>query len=111
MTNLTGGGLSCNSSGTTLTITQSGTTFSGSYAGGAITCFDGSQTYIGDFGEGTLVTGSLSGQSIAYDFDTSAWHNSGAIEGTSMSGAVTMRIIDPSGRTVVLRGTWAAVKQ
>jgi hypothetical protein len=111
MTNLTGSGLSCGSSGTMLTITQRGTALSGSYAGGAITCFDGRDTYAGDFGSGTVVTGSVSGQSVAYDFDNSAWHNAGTVDGASMTGAVTMRILDPSGRTVVLRGTWAAAQQ
>jgi hypothetical protein len=111
MTNLTGGGFSCNSSGTTLTFTQDGTTFSGSYAGGTITCFDGTDTYSGDFGSGAVVTGTLSGQTVAYDFDTSDWHNSGTVEGTSMNGTVTMRISDPSGSTTILHGTWAAAKQ
>jgi hypothetical protein len=108
--NLTGSGLTCSSSGTTMTITQQDATFTGTYSGGMLTCSavggSASQPITG----GTVVNGSLSSTTVAFDMDTPDWHNSGTISGTMMSG--TTRIVATSGTTTfTLNGSFTASRQ
>jgi len=108
--NLASGGVTCNSSGTALTISQQGGTFSGSYNGGTISCFSSGGSFSGDVGSGTVVNGSLNGTGVSFDLDTGDWHNSGNVSGNSMSGTVTVRLVVNSS-TVILTGSWAAARQ
>src|SRR5919198_5698041 len=39
-----------------------------------------------------LVSGSVAGNNVSFDLDRSDWHNSGVINGSSMSGAVTVHL-------------------
>ena len=109
VSNLTSGSVTCSSSGTTLSITQSGATFSGSYSGGTLTCLTPSGSSSGLIGTGAVVSGSLSGNAVSFDLDTGDWHNSGSISGGSMSGSVTVRLTI-SGTTFVLSGNFGAAR-
>lgn len=108
-TNLNAIGVTCNSSGTILTITQSGSTFSGSYSGGTLSCTSSSGTLSGAIGTGVVVSGSVVGNSVSFDLDTSDWRNSGSISGNSMSGTVTVRVV-VSGTPYTLTGAFGAAR-
>ena len=105
-----GGSLTCNVSGVGVSITQSGSTFSGSYNGGTISCTDPSGTYGGAIGSGTVVNGALSGNSVSFDLDTSDWHDTGSVNGSSMSGTVVIHLV-VNGSAVIVSGSWGAARQ
>ena len=60
-------------------------------------------------GSGTVVSGTLSGNSVTFNLDTSDWHNSGTISGSSMSGSVTVQL-NVSGTIYFLSGTFGAAR-
>jgi hypothetical protein len=109
VSNLTSGSLTCSSSGTTLSITQSSSSFSGSYAGGTLTCLTPSGSSSVAIGGGAVVSGSISGSNVSFDLDTGDWHNTGTINGGSMSGTVTVQLVI-SGTTYVLSGNFGAAR-
>ncbi len=109
VSNLTTGGLTCASSGTTLSITQTGNTFSGSYSGGTLTCTTASGTTSVLIGTGTVVSGSLSGNTVSFNLDTSDWHNVGTLSGGSMSGTVTV-LLTLNGTNYTLTGHFGAAR-
>ena len=106
-TNISAGGITCSSSGTTLTITQQGTSFSGSYGGGTLTCSSSGGSQSLPIGTGIVLNGSVTGSAVAFDLDTSDWHNGGTINGNSMSGTATIRVV-VGGVLYTLTGTWGA---
>jgi hypothetical protein len=58
---------------------------------------------------GTIVNGSVNGTSVAFDFDTSDWHQGGTVSGNSMNGTVTIQLqVDTS--QLELGGNWSAAK-
>jgi len=109
MSNLSGGGISCFESGTTLNLYQHGTTFTGSFSGGVFICgLDA--VFVAD---GRVINGSITSDSaVSFDMRTDGWHNSGTLSGDSMSGTATVPLDagPPVGR-VTLTGTFAAVRQ
>jgi hypothetical protein len=109
--NLSGSGVSCNLSSTPLTLTSSGTTFSGSYGPGTFTCVAGGQSVGGQI-QGTIVNGTIDGNAVAFDLDTQDFHQTGTVGGSSMSGTARWTF-DLGGSTgvVVLNGNWAAARQ
>ena len=107
--NVAGGGASCTVTNLRLTFVQSGTTFSGSYSGGTMTCAaEGESATIGPF-QGTVVNGTIDGNRVSFDLDTQDWHNSGTLSGSSMSGQVTVRI-DLGDGPITLSGSWSAAR-
>jgi len=107
--NVAGGGASCTISNLRLSITPSGTTFSGTYSGGVLVCTGNGQTVtLGPF-QGIVVNGTINGTSIAFDLDTQDWRNVGTVGGSSMSGQVTVRLDFGQG-PITLRGNWAAAR-
>src|SRR5579872_3135823 len=72
---------------TVMTLTQSGSTFSGAYTGGTFTCsaagsrYDCTPTY-----GGQIINGQMSGASVTFAVDTTAQPFQGTVSGTSMSG-------------------------
>lgn len=111
LSNLSGQGVSCNLSSTPLTITQSGTTFSGSYGPGAFRCSAGSESTSGQI-QGIVVNGTIDGNAVAFDMDTQDFHQAGSVAGTSMSGTARWTFdLGGSIGIVVLNGNWAAAKQ
>ena len=107
-TNLTGSGLSCSISNVTMTVNQTGTTFSGSYSSGTLNC---GTLGGGNFTGGTVVTGTVSGNGVSFNFDTQDWNNTGTISGTSMSGTATMRVVLTGGQPLILTGNFSAIKR
>lgn len=105
-TNMSGSGSSCSLSGLVMVLAQSGTTFSGSYSNGQLSC--GGQL-LGTVA-GIVVNGTVSGSSVSFDLQTSDLHQSGTVSGSSMSGQATWRIDTGSG-VVTLTGNWGASKQ
>jgi hypothetical protein len=110
-TNMSGSGVSCGLSAAALTIGQSGTTFSGSYGPGTLTCVAGSQS-IGATIQGTIVNGTVDGNAVTFDLDTQDFHHTGSVSGTSMSGTARWTFdLGGSVGVVVLNGNWSAAKQ
>ena len=109
--NLTAGtSVTCNVSGVGVSITQSGSTFSGSYGGGSISCTDATGTYGGTIGSGTVVNGAVSGNNVSFDLDTGDWHDTGTVNGGSMSGTVVIHLV-VDGSSVIVSGSWGAARQ
>jgi hypothetical protein len=108
VTNLVGGGLSCTAGGTTVNITQSGNTFSGSYNGGTLSCNSAGSFSIGS---GTVANGTVAQNAVSFAFDTQDWTNSGTLSGSSVSGTTTVRLVESTGQTVVLTGNFSMVRQ
>jgi hypothetical protein len=115
ITGLTGDRISCVSSGTTLTLTQTGGTFVGHYSGGTITCTISGSTGSAPIDSGVISAGTFADGAVAFDFvvpssdgsPPSAWHHTGTLAGTSMSGALVLRDADGS---ALMSGTWTAVR-
>jgi hypothetical protein len=109
--NMSGQGVSCNLGSTSVTLTQSGTTFSGSYGPGTITCFAGSQSASVQ-AQGTIVNGVISDTGVQFDLDTQDLHHTGNVSGNSMSGTARWTF-DLGGDVgvVTLNGNWSAARQ
>ena len=107
VSNLSGGGLSCNATGTAVTISQTGTTFTGSYSGGTLNC--GSVGSVG-VGTGTVANGTVTNNAVTFNFDTQDWTNTGTVSGNSLAGTTTVRLVLTGGQTVVLTGNFSMVK-
>ncbi|MGH7510253.1 MAG: hypothetical protein ACREMZ_12400 [Gemmatimonadales bacterium] len=110
-TNVSGQGVSCNLSPTPVTISQSGTTFTGTYGPGTVTCVSGTES-VSFSVQGSVVNGSVSGNAVQFDLDTQDVHHTGSLSGNSMSGTVRWTI-DFGGDIgiVTLNGNWAAARQ
>ena len=110
---LTGGGSSCSSTDpTSLTLTQTGGTFSGSYSGGEVACTGSSGTFSFPVGSGAVVNGTVNGASVSFDLDSPDFHQSGTVNGSSMSGPATWNcFFGPATGVVTLTGTWHAARQ
>jgi hypothetical protein len=110
VTNLVGGGITCNTSGTTLQLNQSGTTFSGSYSGGTITCSaPGVAPETAPIGTGDIIDGAIGVSDVSFDLDTSDWSNTGTLVGNSMSGTAVVFVTDGT-TSATLTGHFAAVR-
>jgi hypothetical protein len=109
--NVSGSGVSCNISGVIATLTQTNNTFSGAISGGTVSCSaPGVATQTSALGGDIVANGHINGTAIDFDIGTSDYHNVGTISGNSISGTVTLRIVE-SGQTFILTGQFAAVKQ
>ena len=111
-TNMTGSGVSCSVSGTSLVLTQSSGTFTGSYSGGTISCSGPGGTANVPLGSGTVANGSVtSAGAVSFDFDTQDWRNTGTLSGNSISGTVVVRLDlgAPTG-VVTLSGNFSAAR-
>jgi hypothetical protein len=110
VSNLTGGGLTCSTSGTTLTLNQTGGTFIGFHSGGILTCSQpGVPTQSAPISSGSIVTGVVTVSNVSFNLDNSDWTNAGTIAGNSMSG--TAHVVLSNGTTrVTLTGNFAAAR-
>jgi len=109
--NVSGGGVSCDIAGTTLTLTQSGSTFSGTASGGGtVSCSGGGSTFSQTLGSDVVANGQISGNSVQFDIGTADFHNSGTLSGNSISGLVTLRLSNGT-TTSVLTGNFTSVRQ
>jgi len=109
--NLAGQGISCNLSNTPMTLSQSHDTFTGTYGTGRLTCFAGGESNSVNI-SGTIVNGSVNGNSVQFDLNTQDLHHTGTINGNSMSGTARWTFDLGAGvGVVVLNGNWSAAKQ
>ena len=91
------GGVTCNVSGLTLSITQAGDLLSGTYSGGTVRCSDGTSFPVARDGYSTL-TGSLVWDSEWDDFALVGlildqpydWGHQGTVSGSSMGGRMSI---------------------
>jgi hypothetical protein len=109
-TNVSGSGLTCNFSGLTLVITQTGPTVTGATNGGSFSCTAAGTTQGGPLGTTPLANGQINGNAVQFDFGTADIHNAGTLNGKTISGTVTVRA-DAGGTIIVLSGNFSAVKQ
>ncbi len=86
---ISAGGESCSIAGTTMVLNQSGTVFSGTYAGGIISC---GGDVIGVLGQGIIVNGVVSGSDVEFNLDNNTWHNEGTLTASGMSGNASLMI-------------------
>ena len=113
LSNLSGGGVSCSSSAPTqLSLDQTGSTFTGSYQGGEMTCIGPGGTSSFAITPGTVINGTVEGNSITFDLDTPDAHQTGTVSGNSMSGTARWRLDlgAPIG-VLTLNGNWGAARQ
>jgi hypothetical protein len=113
VSNMSGSGVSCTSDGATLlTLSQTGSTFSGTYSGGELTCSGPGGTTSGPIGSGLVVNGEVDGNNVSFDLDTPDFHQTGNVDGTSISGNARWRFdFGPPTGVITLNGNWAAAKQ
>jgi len=109
-TNVQGSGANCSSTGTILTLTQSGATFSGTYAGGTLTCTTPLGPVVQQIPTGVVANGTVSESAVSFNFDTSDWTNTGSISGNTMTGTLVVHVTF-SGVSAVLTGSFTATKQ
>jgi hypothetical protein len=89
----------------TLIIEQTGASFVGSYAGGILTC--GTSADSGFFGD--VVSGTVAGPAVTFDFDNTDWINTGSLSGTTMTGQ-TIWTVGIGTSVYQLTGPWTATK-
>lgn len=102
-----GVGIACSIEGMSLTLTQSGTTFSGSTGPSTATCAAGGQVESIQLGGTVVVNGAVDGNSVSFDIETSDYHHTGTVSGNSMSGTCSLRL-DLGDAVVTMTGPWAA---
>lgn len=115
ITNLAGSvggvGVSCFLGNSPMTLTQTGATFTGTYGPAELTCQAGSESVSG-LVDGIVVNGTVSGDAVAFDFDTQDAHHVGTVSGNSMGGTARYRVdVGGASGVVTLDGTWAAARR
>lgn len=109
-TNLVGGALSCDVSGAVLDLTQSHSTFTGTYSNVILNCTaNGTSLSEGPY-SGPVVDGQISKSSVSFDLKNSMTQLTGTpSDDDSMAGTVvlTTDFGSPYG-VVTLNGSWAA---
>lgn len=109
-TNISGSGITCNISGVSLSLTQSGSTFTGSTTGGDAACSGPGGSFDDALGGDVIANGQMTGNAVQFDIGTQDVHNAGTLSGNSMSGTVTFRIATGTS-TIILTGNFSAVRQ
>lgn len=107
VTGLAGGGLSCNIGGVTVTLSQTGATFTGSFGSGVLSC-GSAGTF--NFTGGTVASGTVSGNAVSFNFGTQDWVHNGTLSGNTIAGSTTVRLVPSSGQVVVLLGSFSMVR-
>lgn len=113
VSNMTGGGATCSTtSPIQATLRQTGSTFTGSYSSGVLTCTTPTESFSASTGSGPVINGQVSGENVTFDLGTPAFHHTGILEGTAMSGTAEWLYDfgNPLG-VVTLSGNWSATKQ
>ena len=107
--NLTSNGVQC-SVYATLDLKQSGADFSGTYKGASVSC---NAPFGRGWGlSGAVLSGSLVGDTVAFDLDSPTYHHVGEWTGSRMSGTASAIIVvtGPVG-SITITGDWSARKQ
>jgi hypothetical protein len=106
--NVSGSGVSCSTpTPAQLTLSQVGSTFTGSYSNLYIRCQSGTESAEDGPFQGQIVSGSINGGNTSFNFDTSDISHTGSLSGNSMSGTTTWRF-DLGTQVVTLTGNWSA---
>lgn len=110
-TNLSGSGITCNTTAIDYFVTQTGTTFSATSNSTYIfTCTDGIDT-VSDTATGAIISnGHVNGSAIDFDLATTSAHQTGTVTGNSVSGSSTWTLDLGGSGTLVLRGQFGGVK-
>jgi hypothetical protein len=109
-TNLNGAGLSCSITNVTFSLTQTGSSFTGSTSGGTLSCTFAGESDSESLGNSTVANGQVDGTAIQFDIGSSDLHNAGTRDGKSITGTLTANVeVDTT--AVVLSGTFSLVKQ
>ena len=116
---LDGATLVCAIGGVSMTLSQSGATFSGSTSGGGLNCSeDGDQIMTAEpLQAGSVINGSVSGDDVSFEFEfdtdmghqASVSHQGGFPGVVSMAGTATATLQLADGRVFTLNGEWVAV--
>lgn len=112
VSNMSGSGASCSTSDPIrATIRQTGSSFTGTYTGGILTCLTPTESFSSAVGSGAITNGEVTGNTIRFDLDSPDFHHDGTVSGNSMSGTAqwTYDFGLPLG-TVTLTGGWSATK-
>ena len=103
--NVTVDGISCSITGRTMTVSQTGTTFTGHLSGGVASCESDSGSYSEDLAADgitdDIVNGVVDGTSISFDLDFDPGASLvGTVSGNAISGTITERTYNESGSVV-----------
>lgn len=109
MSDLTGPGVTCTATGTTLHLTTSRAAFSGTYSGGEYTGTDGCATTTFDVGSGNVVDGNVVRNDVVFEFGSPDNPFSGQLTTAAMSGTVTITA-QSTGGPITLTGNWSATR-
>jgi hypothetical protein len=109
-TNMSGSGITCNSTNHPLTLVMTGSTFTGHYGPFTLHCTSGTESFDSQ-AQGTVVNGSTNLNSVAFDLDTQDFHQTGTVSGNSMSGTAQWNVDLGSNQNLTLNGSWSAAKQ
>jgi hypothetical protein len=113
ISNLSGEGASCStSSPIRVTLRQTGSTFTGSYSGGVLTCLTATESFSSAVPSGNVANGQVAGTKVTFDLGSPDFHHDGSLNGTSMSGTATWTYdFGFPLEQVALTGGWSAVRQ
>ena len=104
-------GTTCATTGTVVTFAQKGITFTGTIAGGTITCVHLGDTTSGSLGVGQVQDGVIHGDSLDFYVDGTTWRSFGTFI-TPDSGAGTVNaIFIVQGTQYILVGHWYSKRQ
>lgn len=106
-------GITCSISGRTMTITQSGSSFTGQLTGGIAECTAEFGSYSQDLGADGItdgiVNGVIDGNSLSFDLDFDPGASlTGTVSNGAMSGTITERTYSVTGTIVSGTGSWSA---
>jgi hypothetical protein len=108
--NVTSSGVTCNLTGVSMSLRQSGNTVTGSVTRGTSSCaFTGGSSNNALDGL-TIVNGTINGHAVQFDIGTPDIHSVGTLTGNSISGMVTIHVT-VKGSTTVLTGPFSATRQ
>jgi hypothetical protein len=108
-TNLSGSGASCSIANMSVSLTQAGSTFTGTTVGGVLTCTAGGQSFTEQLGGAIVANGQINGNSVSFDFGTPDFHNTGAVSGNSVSGSAVIRV-DVGTAVINLVGNFSMIR-
>jgi hypothetical protein len=104
--------VSCSSTDpTTLSLTQTGSSFEGTYSGGEVACTsaDGSFSFPG--GTGQVLNGEVDGTTVNFDLGSPEFHLTGTVsDDATMGGTGSWEFFGLETGAVTLTGSWEATK-
>ncbi|HZN99166.1 MAG TPA: hypothetical protein VFB61_15640 [Gemmatimonadales bacterium] len=87
ISNMSGSGASCSTSDPIrATIRQTGSSFTGTYTGGILSCLTPTESFSTAVGSGAITNGQVGGSTISFDLGAYG-HHDGTLSGNSMSGS------------------------